>query len=189
VSPTELLHRVGSLAGAARRRHTRASSVAVDAGPPDEHALAMLERALALGAPDPYILLDQVEASAILGVPLGPPQLICADTLIGVRCSATSPAGDLWSAEVAALHGDEDGFDAQLAWDRLVEGAGVDDVAVDGIGDLARIVEGAVHLRAGGCVAIVRVAAPDAGLAASCALALARPAAARLAADGSRRRS
>lgn len=97
-------------------RTRRRDAIPVQPQPPDEHALAMLDRARALGAPDPYLLLDLAEASRLAGVPLGPPEPLFSDTVIGVRASARAAAGRRWLAEVHVVHGEEPGADLLPTW-------------------------------------------------------------------------
>lgn len=142
----------------------RSGSVApVHPAPPDEHALAMLERARELGAPDPYLLLDAAEASSLLRVPLGQPAPMYADTQVGVTCAAAAADGRRWVVEVSVLHGDETGFDPETRW--MVETASLDAGAqgLEGVAERAvMLTDGKVLLLVGERIATVRVTGPAA---------------------------
>lgn len=113
---------------------------------PGEHEQRVVERAVALGAPPPTLLLTAEEASEVVGVPLGGPHLVYGDDTIGVRFSATGPRQQRWGVEIQVFHApDEDTrFDAEEHWHGFVAEhvAGDGGAPVDDLGEAALASDG-----------------------------------------------
>ena len=68
----------------------------VQAVDPHSQDISIANRAMALGAPDPYSLITHDEVVALTGIPVGGPSLTYADDDLGVRFELTGdPAGSI----------------------------------------------------------------------------------------------
>lgn len=143
-----------------------------------DHERNAVERAIALGAPDPTALLTLEEASAIAGVPLGGPHLVHGEDSIGVRFSATGARHQRWSVEVQAFHApdEETRFDAYEHWHGFVAEhvAGNDGLPVTGLGEAALQREGELYVLAGPLLFFATVTPADGAVAAETARAVLR---------------
>ncbi|HEU4973773.1 MAG TPA: hypothetical protein VFT50_01690 [Baekduia sp.] len=120
--------------------------------PLDEHEQRVLERARALGAVDPFILLTAPEAGEILGTPLGAGSFTYSDDMIGVRFAADGPRNQRWEMEVDTFHAadDDEPLDAEAYWHGFLADAVADDgVPVPGLGQAAIARDGEVYVLAG----------------------------------------
>jgi hypothetical protein len=144
--------------------HATAQHRPAAATTPGEHEQRVLARALELDAPEPWALLSVEEASEIVGVPLGGPQLTYGDDTIGVRYAATGPRQRSWSAEVQAFHAlDEDTrYDAAEHWHTyLAPHVSDDGWPVGGLGDAAIARDGEVFVLGGPLLFFATVRLPD----------------------------
>jgi hypothetical protein len=108
---------------------------------------ALVARARALGAPDPFALVGEDEAAVALGAPAGPPVLTHGDDTIGVIHAAASGAGGALS--VSAFHATDDGasFDASAHWHDFLAPIVADEAqAVPGVGRAALRTTGGLYV-------------------------------------------
>jgi hypothetical protein len=133
----------------------------VDAVEPQEHDLASAERAMALGAPDPYSLITHDEVVALTGVPVGGPSLTYTDDDLGVRFDAEDGHQRSWSFGVHAGHAiDADtAFDAVTWYEWMVALLRAAEV-VPGLGDAAVYQDGMLYVRGAGRAFYVLIEAP-----------------------------
>ena len=105
----------------------------------DEHEAQALQRAMANGLPDPFMLISAAEASEVLGVPLGRAGITGADDSIGPRYEARGRGNKSWMLSVSFLHGYEgQPFEAREYWRDMVEGNySGSGAVVDELGDAA----------------------------------------------------
>lgn len=99
-----------------RAARAEAAVQPVQHGPLDDHERQVLERAMAMGALNPFALLTSEEASGILGQQLGDPALSYGDDTIGVRYEARGRANDHWQVTVDVYYANEPGipFEAEI---------------------------------------------------------------------------
>ena len=76
----------------------------VQAVDPHGQDISIANRAMALGAPDPYSLITHDEVVALTGIPVGGPSLTYADDDLGVRFDAEDGHRRAWSFGVHAGH-------------------------------------------------------------------------------------
>ena len=102
----------------------------------DDHERQVLERAMAMGALNPFALLTSEEASAIVGQQLGDPALSYGDDTIGVRYEARGRGNDHWQVTVDVYYANEPGvpFEAELYLRDLVLANDDGAVEVPGLG-------------------------------------------------------
>src|SRR3954471_19421288 len=79
-----------------RAARAEAAIQPVDPGPLDEHEAQVYQRAMALGALDPFQLLTSAEATAAVGQQVGGPGLTYGDDTIGVKFEARGRGNDHW---------------------------------------------------------------------------------------------
>ncbi|HWT91380.1 MAG TPA: hypothetical protein VN238_00145 [Solirubrobacteraceae bacterium] len=136
----------------------------VEAAPHNEQEEEVVERAREHGAPDPRLLLLQLEAMETLGQPVGGPSLTYGDDTLGVKFEASAPGNRHWRAEVSAFHGTDDDrhFDAAAHWFGFVRDLVADDATpVPGLGDDALQRDDDLYVLAGPVLLMVAVRTPD----------------------------
>jgi hypothetical protein len=99
----------------------------------------VVERAMALGALNPFALLTSEEASAIVGQQLGDAGLSYGDDTVGVQYEARGRGNDHWRVTVDVYHATEPGvpFEAERFLREMVLDNDPDAVQVPGLGDQA----------------------------------------------------
>jgi hypothetical protein len=154
----------------------------VPAVEPSAHDLDVAERAVALGAPDPYSLITHDEVVALTGIPVGAPSLTYADDDLGLRFDAQDGNRRVWSFGVHAGHAADEStrFDPVSWYAWMVDLIG-DPEPVPDLGDDAVYSEGLLYVRGAGRAFYVLVDTPDGSPAKLWAIALARRVMARLA--------
>jgi hypothetical protein len=122
-----------------REARAQASVQPVNHGPLPDHERQVLERALALGALNPFELLTSAEASAAIGQPLGDAALSYGDDTIGVMYEARGRGNDHWRVSVDVYHASEPGvpFEAELFLREMVLDTTPDYQVVEGVGHQA----------------------------------------------------
>ena len=122
-----------------RAARAEAAVQPVQHGPLDDHQRQSLERAMAMGALNPFALLTSEEASAIVGQQLGDAGLSGGDDTIGVMYEARGRGNDHWRVSVDVYHATEPGvpFEAELFMREMVLDNDPDAVQVPGVGDQA----------------------------------------------------
>ena len=83
-----------------RAARAEAAVQPVQQGPLDDHQRQVVERAMAMGALNPFALLSREEASAIVGQELGDAGLSWGDDTIGVQYEARGRGNDIWRVTV-----------------------------------------------------------------------------------------
>jgi hypothetical protein len=129
---------------------------------PHQHDIEIAERAMALGAPDPYSLITHDEVVALTGIPVGGPSLTYTDDDLGVRFVAEDGHRRSWSLGVHAGHAvdDETPFDPVTWYEWMVALLGAAEV-VPGLGDAAVYQDGMLYVRGSGRAFYVLIQAPD----------------------------
>ena len=142
---------------------------------PTDHDLDIASRAMALGAPDPYLLITHDEVVALTGIPVGGPSLTYTDDDLGVRFVAEDGHQRSWSFGVHAGHAvDADTpFDPVTWYEWMVALLGAAE-AVPGLGDAAVYQDGMLYVRGAGRAFYVLIEAPDGSPAKQWATALGR---------------
>lgn len=128
----------------------------------DEHQTQALQRARALGAPDPFALVTAEEVSAIMGVPMGSAGLAWNEDTIGPMFEASGRGTQLWRVSVYLYHATEHGaFDAQSYWNEYVGGMLEDAAQVDELGDRALFDGSILWVMYGPLVFYIEVTTPE----------------------------
>jgi hypothetical protein len=138
---------VRTAADATRSADTHADADARPDAPSPLDERAVVARARALGAPDPWSLVTPGEAATALGAPAGPPRLTHGDDTIGVVVAATSGAAGALS--VSAFHAPDEraDFDAAEHWNDFLAPVVADDARpVAGVGDAALRTTGGLYV-------------------------------------------
>jgi hypothetical protein len=110
----------------------------VQAVDPHGQDISIANRAIGLGAPDPYSLITHDEVVALTGIPVGGPSLTYADDDLGVRFDAEDGHRRAWSFGVHAGHAvnDDTLFDP-VSWFEWMVALLDEPEAVPGLGDAA----------------------------------------------------
>jgi hypothetical protein len=125
---------------------------------PQDYEVA--QRAMALGAPDPYSLIPHDEVVALTGLPVGGPSLTYTDDDLGVRFDATGGGENRWSFGVHVGHAVDEttSFDPQSWYEWMVDLLdGCEEVP---LGDSARYRDGLLYVLGEGRAFYVLVDAP-----------------------------
>lgn len=133
------------------------------------------QRAMRLGAPEPFSLITHDEVVALTGLPVGGPSLTYADDDLGVRFDAASGGGDQrWSFGIHVGHAVDETtpFDARRWYEWMIDLlAGSEEIP---LGDSARYRDGLLYVLGEGRAFYVLVDAPDGSPTREWALRLAR---------------
>ncbi len=123
--------------------------------------IEVANRAMALGAPDPFSLITHDEVVAITGLPVGGPSLTYSDDDLGVRFEAAGNGDRRWAFSVHVGHAadEQTPFDARRWYEWMVELLGRADDA--DLGDAARYQDGMLYVLARNRAFYVLVDAPD----------------------------
>jgi hypothetical protein len=129
---------------------------------PTEQDLDTANRAMELGAPDPYSLITHDEVVALTGIPVGGPSLTYTDDDLGVRFVAEDGHRRSWSFGVHAGHAVDAAtpFDPVTWYQWMVALLGAAEV-VPGLGDAAVYQDGMLYVRGAGRAFYVLIEAPD----------------------------
>jgi hypothetical protein len=104
------------------------------------------ERAMALGAPDPFTLITHDEVVALTGLPVGGPALTYSDDDLGVRFEAAGGAERRWAFGIHVGHAVDEStpFDPQRWYDWMV--ALLEGAEALSLGDSARYQDGLLYV-------------------------------------------
>src|SRR3954447_11856915 len=135
----------------------------VDQGPLPDHERQVLERALALGALNPFALLTVQEASGAVGQQLGDPGLSYSDDTIGARYEARGRGNDHWRVEVDVYYATEAGvpFEAEVFLREMVLDNDPDAVPIEAVGHQAFLSSDYLWVRYGPILFYVNGITPD----------------------------
>lgn len=149
---------------------------------PSDADVAVAERAMSRGAPDPYSLITHDEVVALTGIPVGGPALTYTDDDLGVRFDAEDGHRRIWSFGVHAGHAADDDtlFDPVSWFEWMVEPLGEPE-AVPDLGDAAVYDKGLLYVRGADRAFYVLVVSPEGSPARLWATTLARRVLERLA--------
>ena len=133
----------------------------VQAVDPHSQDISIANRAMSLGAPDPYSLITHDEVVALTGIPVGGPSLTYADDDLGVRFDAEDGHRRAWSFGVHAGHAvnDDTLFDP-VSWFEWMVALLDEPEPVEGLGDAAVYEDGLLYVRGQGRAFYVLVDAP-----------------------------
>lgn len=140
--------------------HNRMAVHGVHMSAPTERDKAVIQRAVALGAPDPFSLITHDEVVALTGLPVGGPTLTYTDDDLGVRFDAQG-ADRSWSFGVHAGHAVNEStpFDPQRWYEWMTDLlVGAEPVP---LGDSARYRDGLLYVLGRNRAFYVMVDAPD----------------------------
>lgn len=129
---------------------------------PTDHDIAVAERAMARGAPDPYSLITHDEVVALTGIPVGGPALTYTDDDLGVRFDAEDGHRRIWSFGVHAGHAADDDtlFDPVSWYAWMTDPLGEPEEVAD-LGDAAVYDKGLLYVRGADQAFYVLVVAPE----------------------------
>lgn len=127
---------------------------------PNERDRAVMQRAISLGAPDPFSLITHDEVVALTGLPVGGPSLTYADDDLGVRFDAQGTDRS-WSFGVHVGHAVDAStpFDPKRWYDWMT--ALLDGAESIRLGDCARYRDGLLYVLGEGRAFYVMVDAPQ----------------------------
>jgi hypothetical protein len=104
-----------------RESREAASVKPVEGGPLDDHERQVLENAMAHGAPNPFALLTRLEASEVVGAPVGDPSLTYSDDAVGAKFQAHGRGNKYWEVSFLVVHGMEGySLDAPTYWQDMI---------------------------------------------------------------------